>query len=412
MRVTATICRGASSAEALGTALLLATVVGSGIMAERLSGGNDGLALLANTLATGASCRPHPDLRPDLGRAFQPGGHGWCSRSGANCHRLWPPPTARPDGRCRARRRLAHAMFDLPLLHAGRRRAPGSGSGSASSVATSALLSRSRRPPRHPRRRHTRSGSDHRRLLVHRLHLLRQPGCDRRPEPHRHLRRHRAGRRARLRGGAVRRRLGGGSRMALAGGGTARRGRGQAQARSGHQRTIGDGAGPTPWRCRQSRSTDRRPAPSATRRGPCSRQPSAPYRPATRRRAPATGPSADPPGGSARSGRSAPDDEAAFAEAAQVVGDVRLGNPGRLVEGLAEHDQQVGHPREGHGDLRVEAGAEAGKAHGRSRPRPRPARLHPGPAPRAGIRQCSGSVVSGEEGRPAAHQWPRCRREG
>src|SRR3712207_2891498 len=40
--------------EALGTALLLATVVGSGIMAERLSGGNDGLALLANTLATGA----------------------------------------------------------------------------------------------------------------------------------------------------------------------------------------------------------------------------------------------------------------------------------------------------------------------------------------------------------------------
>ena len=42
-------------AEALGTALLLATVVGSGIMAERLSGGNVALALLANTLATGAA---------------------------------------------------------------------------------------------------------------------------------------------------------------------------------------------------------------------------------------------------------------------------------------------------------------------------------------------------------------------
>ena len=41
-------------AEALATALLLATVVGSGIMAERLSGGNTGLALLANALATGA----------------------------------------------------------------------------------------------------------------------------------------------------------------------------------------------------------------------------------------------------------------------------------------------------------------------------------------------------------------------
>jgi glycerol uptake facilitator-like aquaporin len=39
-------------AEAVGTALLLATVVGSGIMAERLAGGNVAVALLANTLAT------------------------------------------------------------------------------------------------------------------------------------------------------------------------------------------------------------------------------------------------------------------------------------------------------------------------------------------------------------------------
>ncbi|WP_437875147.1 aquaporin [Sorangium sp. So ce513] len=42
-------------AEALGTALLLAAVVGSGIMAERLAGGNVALALLANTVATGAA---------------------------------------------------------------------------------------------------------------------------------------------------------------------------------------------------------------------------------------------------------------------------------------------------------------------------------------------------------------------
>jgi len=42
------------AAEAIGTALLLAAVVGSGIMAERLAGGNVALALLANTLATGA----------------------------------------------------------------------------------------------------------------------------------------------------------------------------------------------------------------------------------------------------------------------------------------------------------------------------------------------------------------------
>jgi glycerol uptake facilitator-like aquaporin len=41
-------------AEALGTAFLLAAVVGSGIMAEGLAGGNVAIALLANTLATGA----------------------------------------------------------------------------------------------------------------------------------------------------------------------------------------------------------------------------------------------------------------------------------------------------------------------------------------------------------------------
>ena len=42
-------------AEGLGTALLLAAVVGSGIMGERLAGGNVALALLANTAATGAA---------------------------------------------------------------------------------------------------------------------------------------------------------------------------------------------------------------------------------------------------------------------------------------------------------------------------------------------------------------------
>jgi glycerol uptake facilitator-like aquaporin len=41
-------------AEGVGTAFLLATVIGSGIMAERLSGGSAALALLANTVATGA----------------------------------------------------------------------------------------------------------------------------------------------------------------------------------------------------------------------------------------------------------------------------------------------------------------------------------------------------------------------
>ncbi len=42
-------------AEAVGTAMLLATVVGSGIMGERLAGGNVAVALLANTVATSSA---------------------------------------------------------------------------------------------------------------------------------------------------------------------------------------------------------------------------------------------------------------------------------------------------------------------------------------------------------------------
>jgi glycerol uptake facilitator-like aquaporin len=44
-----------AAAEAIGTALLLAAVVGSGIMGERLAGGNVAIALLANTVSTGAA---------------------------------------------------------------------------------------------------------------------------------------------------------------------------------------------------------------------------------------------------------------------------------------------------------------------------------------------------------------------
>src|SRR6202030_473556 len=44
-----------ATAEAVGTAFLLAAVVGSGIMGERLAGGNVAIALLANTIATGAA---------------------------------------------------------------------------------------------------------------------------------------------------------------------------------------------------------------------------------------------------------------------------------------------------------------------------------------------------------------------
>src|SRR5437870_2903640 len=47
--------RARVTAEFLGTAWLVAAVVGSGVMAERLSAGNTAIALLANTLATGAA---------------------------------------------------------------------------------------------------------------------------------------------------------------------------------------------------------------------------------------------------------------------------------------------------------------------------------------------------------------------
>ena len=43
-------------AEMIGTGMLLSAVVGSGIMADRLSGGNEALALLANTAATATAC--------------------------------------------------------------------------------------------------------------------------------------------------------------------------------------------------------------------------------------------------------------------------------------------------------------------------------------------------------------------
>lgn len=76
-----------SLAEALGTTFLLAAIVGSGIMADRLSGGNHAVALLANTLATGAALMCLiATLGPISGAHFNPavsfadamrGGLGW-----------------------------------------------------------------------------------------------------------------------------------------------------------------------------------------------------------------------------------------------------------------------------------------------------------------------------------------------
>jgi glycerol uptake facilitator-like aquaporin len=109
-------------AEGLATSLLLAGVVGSGIMAERLAGGNEALALLANALATGA-------LLPVLILVFGP-------LSGAQMNPavtlvlLLRGEMARAEAAAYAAAQLlgamlgvvlAHAMFAEPLLQLGER---------------------------------------------------------------------------------------------------------------------------------------------------------------------------------------------------------------------------------------------------------------------------------------------------
>jgi len=94
--------------ELFGTAFLLAAVVGSGIMGERLSAGNVAMALLGNTLATGATLVTVIfTLRLRLGRAFQsgryagrsqPGRHSLARSAGIH-HPSGYACAARPSGR-------------------------------------------------------------------------------------------------------------------------------------------------------------------------------------------------------------------------------------------------------------------------------------------------------------------------
>lgn len=105
------------TAEALGTMFLTAAVVGSGIMAERLAGGNEAVALLANSLATGAAlvCLI-ASFGPVSGGHFNPavtmcdafeGGTRWRDAAAY--------VTAQMFSAC-AGAALAHAMFGLPLF--------------------------------------------------------------------------------------------------------------------------------------------------------------------------------------------------------------------------------------------------------------------------------------------------------
>jgi len=109
-----------AAAEAVGTALLLAAVVGSGIMGERLAGGNVAIALLANSLATGFALvalivafaeRSGAHFNPAVTLAL------WL-RGEFPRARVLPYVVAQTVGAILGVF-AAHAMFDLPLLQAG-----------------------------------------------------------------------------------------------------------------------------------------------------------------------------------------------------------------------------------------------------------------------------------------------------
>jgi glycerol uptake facilitator-like aquaporin len=107
-------------AEFLGTALLLAAVVGSGIMAERLSGGNVGLALLANAIATaGVLYALIAALGPISGAHFNPIVTIAMAFRGDLPRADVVPYVAVQVAGAVAGVWLAHAMFELPILQLG-----------------------------------------------------------------------------------------------------------------------------------------------------------------------------------------------------------------------------------------------------------------------------------------------------
>jgi len=128
-------------AEWLGTALLLAIVIGSGIMAEKLSGGNIAIALLANTLATvGGLYILIEVFGPISGAHFNPAvSLIMATRKELAWWILLPYVVVQLAGAaCGAW--LAHAMFDLPLLQWSSKIRTGNGQWIAEAVATAGLI--------------------------------------------------------------------------------------------------------------------------------------------------------------------------------------------------------------------------------------------------------------------------------
>jgi len=129
------------AAETLGTALLLAVVIGSGIMAERLSGGDTAIALMANTGATVGGLYVLIEVfGPLSGAHFNPAVSAAMAWRGALPWRLLPLyATAQLLGAV-AGAWLANAMFDLPVLQVATRLRTGSGQWLAEFVASAGLL--------------------------------------------------------------------------------------------------------------------------------------------------------------------------------------------------------------------------------------------------------------------------------
>ncbi len=128
-------------AEALGTALLLAAVVGSGIMAERLAGGNVAIALLANAIATGGALFALIVMfGPISGAHFNPVVTlALTFRRESPAKWVLPFLAAQVVGAI-AGVWLAHLMFDLPILQASTKLRSGIGQWTAEATATFGLV--------------------------------------------------------------------------------------------------------------------------------------------------------------------------------------------------------------------------------------------------------------------------------
>jgi len=128
-------------AEGMGTMLLLAVVIGSGIMAERLSDGNVAIALLANTAATvGALYVLIEVFGPISGAHFNPVVSGVMALRGELAWRdLAPYVVVQLIGAVLGAW-LAHAMFDLSIVQTSTKLRTGAGQWIAEAVATAGLI--------------------------------------------------------------------------------------------------------------------------------------------------------------------------------------------------------------------------------------------------------------------------------